>query len=1133
MTPGRLQAGCAAAVLLVAGATNINGVDATAPRDLLARLPVSTNLTVVPLEGALAPAPGVERWRLFVNDAQVFESSSSHGTSNVLLGIGLILRLGDNLIALESVGAGPRGRAARPLERWTTHIQRNQPIGVRQFAVLAQGDATDSASRDRIDRFRRAIIDNGVPAANIRDASSWEKLADTLSELGKEAAGRDQVLIYYSGSGRVSRVNTEPELVFSRAEQSSIPSLPVGNLIREAGALPSASVLLDITYSPPASGAPPPRLGARPSTFGAAAPWLGTIGKTSSVEVAYTNPFTDAARSGNAGFTRDFIDALPSTSPGDEEGCRTFASVAQSVARRNSQKPDAAWPVFHALMPSSFRFCAPTVARRTRLLPILPSPSIGGSPALRFVEVRVPATGTTSELLVDGVPVPLPRPTAGNTDATIRRVPIGAGRHILDLLSPVGASAPVMSGGTGTAAQEMSSRQWSAELTAELQRLTIPDVTSDSSVALSFIVADSMEGPIQYEVRNNGVVVLHDVVKTSSRPPRRQIVGRIPLALGTNNIALDVMRADRFSSARASLIRRRAQPVRAVIAGVDAPAGGVPLAAAEADARRMNDLLLRYTDAVPARIRLLVGSDATKKAILDAIAELGPPARTSLPAGASDDTFLLYFAGYGLSLDDLAGGGVRRCVLASDFDPARASETCLSTTELDSALETVGRALVIVDTSYDGRAGEHSRTYRTYAAPDTTWRLTSGTEHPDRTFLVASGSNSAAREAVEGGLFTVALDTAIRRHLDKPASNGPRELSLLEAYERAREETAMRSERRQIPVMKGVLSAPFVFVPKPIDELKQEAAGIERAARNDLAAMRALDAVRLARASRLYDKILNLDAADSDARLGRARVRLLANDLSGTRQAVDEGLRLAADLTSPAAANWMLVRAELKMRLGDLDGAIADTERASAGGSRSPAPAALRGMLYGAIGEPDKSLALLQPLLLRQTSEEGALTDEDLGRILLHTYLNLRRSGQRVNARILLETFLNTAGGRNLLKRTYQNPVIERLVPALSRIVSMGEVGVQALWSHVVAEFLLQGAKYEPGLRAFQRDVEPYDPRDRTAFECLLHFYVGMARALDGDVRGAGAELQQAVDTGRTEYVEYWFARSELRRLKG
>ena len=104
MTPRRGAAACAAAFLSIASAVGLTGADAMDPRALLARLPSSTNLTVSVLNGVLKKTPGVDRWRVFVNDAIVFEPPADTGQRDTPLDLALILREGDNLVAIESIG---------------------------------------------------------------------------------------------------------------------------------------------------------------------------------------------------------------------------------------------------------------------------------------------------------------------------------------------------------------------------------------------------------------------------------------------------------------------------------------------------------------------------------------------------------------------------------------------------------------------------------------------------------------------------------------------------------------------------------------------------------------------------------------------------------------------------------------------------------------------------------------------------------------------------------------------------------------------------------------------------------------------------------------------------------------------
>src|SRR5205823_4407321 len=123
-------------------------------------------------------------------------------------------------------------------------------------------------------------------------------------------------------------------------------------------------------------------------------------------------------------------------------------------------------------------------------------------------------------------------------------------------------------------------------------------------------------------------------------------------------------------------------------------------------------------------------------------------------------------------------------------------------------------------------------------------------------------------------------------------------------------------------------------------------------------------------------------------------------------------------------------------------------------------------------------------------------TDEEWGQVVLHTYISLRRTGwDKGLASYLLRSYSDSYAGLNKLRLIYNNPVFRTIRPWRSRLVTLGDVGVQAPWSHVVAQYLLRegGKREQTSLVAFGRNAEPYDPRDPDSFQCLLHFYRGMA----------------------------------------
>jgi hypothetical protein len=1115
-----------------AALTGSQAASAAGPHEVLAKLNPATSFTVVKLSGTLGPVPGIEWWRVLVNDAVIFESPhGSASRSEVPLELGLTLRPGGNLIAIEAHATPspaltpPRGTLLR---RWSTHVFRQPATTTQKFAVIAQGDDGRTNS-EHANTVKAALARHGVPDANIRTATSWEKVVDSLGDIGAQATPRDQVFIYYTGKGRLAQLSTEPELVFSKDRDT----VRVGDLVLGAGDLPSVSVLLDIDYQPSSfvSLRRTLRSSAQQAVPVTTASWLRTLGAASRVELAYTNPLIGASGSDADGFTKDFFEMLPDA----PDVCGTFADIAQKVASVNAGKTASAWPVYYSAAKtdsSSFRFCTP----RTSAISVSKAQTIDAQEPRQFVDVAIPdGTAAPAEIRVDGVPVPRQtvKPTspdgnkadAGSKSAVNRivRVALGAGGHVIEFMDRSGpAATPTVRGVAAAAPVELGQGRY---LVATVQgKSASASLTSDGSMPVSFIVGDRKNHPLSYEVRNNGVVVLQSTIDKPTQLARTELLREIPLLVGTNNIVLDVVQGVELASASFTVVRRPAQPIRALIVGADGPADSSRLSASK-DAGLMYRTVLQFTDAVPGRVKLLTGSAATHDAVLKAIDEL-----KALPHG-SDDTFLLYIAGFGYTFEQ---NGVVRCLLPSDFDSQRPRETCLSTAELDERLLSVGRALIVVDASYDGLAGEHSRTYRTYTG-DADWRFMSGIEQPDRAFLVASGSNSAALETEEGGVFTRSFAKVLRQQLEAPPRGDlPREIGLLDAFERVREETSKSTDRQQTPVMKGVLSSPFTFVYKTMPELKAEALGIERSARSGATAMRVVDAERLEWARVLFDKVLALDDRDGEAHLGRARVLALLDRVDDAKAVTDATLTTAPN-DSGGRAEWLVLRGELKLRSGDILGAIADVSRANVLVPRQRRTMTLLGMLYGANGEHSMGQQILDEVLTEDGSNTilgGELTDEELGQAVLHCYLNLRKWKGKSNGKVMLESFSDTYKGKGRFEKTfYRIRAVQRFMPHRSNAVAAGGVDVESPWFHLVAQFLRSGKKYEDDLINFKSNVQDDSPREDAAFNCQLHFYLGMAYLFNHDPKSARSEFRQVEESKKTSTVEFWFARQQVKGL--
>lgn len=1128
----------------------------TDPGGLLSKLPSTAHQNVLILDGQLKRMKGITHWRISLNDSIVFTSEKSASNSEIKLRVALVLRPGDNLITIDGVEAD--AASSSPTRRWSTHVFRESEKKAEQFALLVQGDIINPTDASHLPEFRSALVGAGIDPSHIMTALSASDVEKDLSSLGSKTDINDQVLIYYSGIGQLSKANTEPLLVFPRGE-TQFNTVRASDLIHQSADLPSTSVLLDMAYAPPQSGIDQPSDRVPVAASSQSAPWLQSLSSLSNVELAYTSPYGAGTGGPIGGFTADLIAELatPTTEP---LPCRTFADVVQA-ATTGARKQVAARTVYFTQNPTSSSFCFSKPMGESQLISAELS-QVKADPAFTVANLHIKIPGsmnaTWADVIVDGVPVrhrAVPPTPGGNQSAgLIQRVPLDPGKHLVEIKAGRGNSVAHLGSEVVTVPGSISLQSHgSSRLRASmLEPIGLDNVTSDSSVSVSFVVGDLDGNPVEYEMRNNGVCIHRDIVHRISLLQRVEVVRSVPLAIGANSIVVEVKHADRFSAATSTIVRRPAQPVRAVIVGVDAPKGLPPLNGAVADARLIRDVVSRYTEALPNQIILLTGLSATREAITTAIANStnSHPTDPATDPEGSDETLLVYFAGYGRSVKDPDTSQVTRCILPADFDPNQPEKTCLPTTEIDNLLDSSPKAVVIVDTSYDGLSGQQkvafggagnvtSRTAMDFFAGDTTWRLSAGTDRPDRVFLVASGTNSPALEfgILGHGLFTLALVDSITNQLVSSSNRvtTATTVSLFDVYNRARVATLSKSNNQQDPVMKGVLSTQFQFAAKSPLDLKREAKALSRAVRDDIVSMRSVNPVQIKRGRNLYSKILSVSENDVEALQGQARLLLYQGELSTAAQLIDKSMASAPTPPDPKDdAEWLSIRSELKMRKGDLQGAIDDCKQSLERNPDSLRSSAQLGMLYAATLQYDKSFQVLQGVLDKYPSvvSEHTFTEEEWGELVLLAYLGLRRSGSSGDATLLLRSYSESYAGFNALKHLFSDSfVFRKLLPRENHLVSTGDVSVQSPWSHVVSQFMLSPKKHEWDLRSFWGSTAGYDPKNEKQFNCMLHFYLGMERLLEKSTDEAKREFEAAVETGQSEYAEYWMSRSEAQLL--
>ena len=259
-------------------------------------------------------------------------------------------------------------------------------------------------------------------------------------------------------------------------------------------------------------------------------------------------------------------------------------------------------------------------------------------------------------------------------------------------------------------------------------------------------------------------------------------------------------------------------------------------------------------------------------------------------------------------------------------------------------------------------------------------------------------------------------------------------------------------------------------------------------------------------------------------------------DLASAAEQVDNALNsFASQSESINRSEWLLLRSELKMRRGDLAGAITDAEEAVRLNGTSLRAAASLGGLYAASLQYEKAIPLLQGALERYANaNDVSVTQEEWGQSVLLSYLCLRRTGHDGTAAVLLRSYSQSFAGNSsaLHKLVVGNPLMKQLLPQTSHAVLMGDLGVEAPWSHLVSSFMVDPKKYEAQLQSFRADTAQYDLKDEKEFYCMLHFYLGIRRLFGRAPQQADIEFQSALKTDQTQYVEYWIAKAESNRLR-
>jgi hypothetical protein len=258
---------------------------------------------------------------------------------------------------------------------------------------------------------------------------------------------------------------------------------------------------------------------------------------------------------------------------------------------------------------------------------------------------------------------------------------------------------------------------------------------------------------------------------------------------------------------------------------------------------------------------------------------------------------------------------------------------------------------------------------------------------------------------------------------------------------------------------------------------------------------------------------------------------MVNGDAGRVEELIREGVGSARSISAARRAGWLSIRSEMNMRFGNITRAIEDAVEATRL-LPTPESRASLGMLYAAALRYSDSASTLRPLLEEFNGHQGTalLTDEEWGQIVVQTYISRKRTIPPQQASLILRGYSDAYRGHATLKKFLTLGLIGRLLKEQADLVSLGDVTVETPWSHVVARFMLDPSDQANDLTVF-RDLLARDQRiDSQAFECMRHYYTGMAKAIRGAPAEAKREFAEAAKIPQEGYVEYWIAKAEAER---
>jgi tetratricopeptide (TPR) repeat protein len=264
-----------------------------------------------------------------------------------------------------------------------------------------------------------------------------------------------------------------------------------------------------------------------------------------------------------------------------------------------------------------------------------------------------------------------------------------------------------------------------------------------------------------------------------------------------------------------------------------------------------------------------------------------------------------------------------------------------------------------------------------------------------------------------------------------------------------------------------------------------------------------------------FDSAIALDPTLMEAYAFRSRAKYATGDIGGAIADMDTSIALR-----PREPSLHRERGEFELVNGNYTKAVADADAALALRPNDPLLTFFRGWAKECAGQTKASIPDLDRAIQLNPSIPEVYSDRGMAREILGDY-----AGALADYHHAVEVSKDDIAAAYPRIYSYVCSQIHGYRSSVSVLDDLS--ALKASWPRTVALYLSKKCSESEFFAAAQKGA----PQDVKGQNCEAFYYAAMARRISGDSEGSKAMLKKCVGTGVRNFLEYCFARAELKRM--